>query len=176
MERETDSHLWFLHWDSQGLSDVFMHRNTATLIYTKTRTPLYSALPWLGAYNRVTKYWLRIGRACFSAGNWQQKECKNSGDVAPSCLFVCEHCHHFSKRCSMAGLMNEKPEKALWSMESMKFLSLWDRRGFSLRNSLSKLLQSLAAFCTWTYKQQSNEKRHTTLHDYGSDGEVQTKM
>lgn len=63
---------------------------------------------------------------------------------------LCKDRPHFSKRCSMLGLMNEKPEKALWSMESMKFLSLWDRRGFSLRNSLSKLLQSLAALCRRT--------------------------
>jgi hypothetical protein len=42
--------------------------------------------------------------------------------------------------------MKEKPSKAVWSMESMKFLSLKDSRGFSLRNSRSKLLQSLADF------------------------------
>lgn len=51
--------------------------------------------------------------------------------------------------CSSLGLTKEKPLNALWSMESMRFLSPWDRRGFSLRNSRSKLLQSLADFCGW---------------------------
>lgn len=48
---------------------------------------------------------------------------------------------------SSLGLMKEKPANAAWSMESMRFLSAWERRGFSLRNSRSKLLQSLADFC-----------------------------
>lgn len=51
--------------------------------------------------------------------------------------------------CSSLGLTKEKPENAVWSIESMRFLSAWDRRGFSLRNSRSKLLQSLADFCGW---------------------------
>lgn len=49
--------------------------------------------------------------------------------------------------CSSLGLTKEKPANADWSMESMRFLSAWERRGFSLRNSRSKLLQSLADFC-----------------------------
>lgn len=50
---------------------------------------------------------------------------------------------------SSLGLMKEKPAKAAWSMESMRFLSAWESRGFSLRNSRSKLLQSLGDFCGW---------------------------
>lgn len=50
---------------------------------------------------------------------------------------------------SSLGLMKEKPLKAVWSMESMRFLSAWERRGFSFRNSRSKLLQSLGDFCWW---------------------------
>jgi len=47
---------------------------------------------------------------------------------------------------SILGLMKEKPLKAVWSIESIRFLSPRERRGFSLRNSRSKLLQSLADF------------------------------
>lgn len=61
--------------------------------------------------------------------------------------------------------MKEKPAKADWSMESMKFLSPWERRGFSLRNSLSKLLQSFGAFCDWQ-KRYANQKR-----EYMIDGD-----
>lgn len=50
---------------------------------------------------------------------------------------------------SSLGLMKEKPAKAAWSIESMRFLSAWERRGFSFRNSRSKLLWSLGDFCWW---------------------------
>lgn len=43
--------------------------------------------------------------------------------------------------------MKENPSNADWSMESMRFLSAWESRGFSFRNSRSKLLQSLGDFC-----------------------------
>lgn len=56
---------------------------------------------------------------------------------------------HLLIMLSSLGLMKEKPAKAAWSMESMRFLSAWDSLGFSLRNSRSKLLQSLGDFCGW---------------------------
>ena len=63
----------------------------------------------------------------------------------PSPFFYC----FLSRMCSNLGLIKEKPLKAVWSMESMRVLSQWDSLGFSLRNSLSKLLQSLGDFCWW---------------------------
>lgn len=47
---------------------------------------------------------------------------------------------HFSRNCSNLGFTKEKPRKADWSIESMRFLSLKERLGFSFRNSGSKLL------------------------------------
>ena len=46
----------------------------------------------------------------------------------------------FSRSLSNLGFRKEKPANAVWSMESMRFLSLKERRGFSFRNSWSKLL------------------------------------
>lgn len=70
---------------------------------------------------------------------------------------------HFFIMCSSLGLTKEKPENAAWSMESMRFLSAWERRGFSLRNSRSKLLQSLGDFCGWQFRDfsQVNVTKHT---------------
>lgn len=67
---------------------------------------------------------------------------------------------------SSLGLMKEKPAKAAWSMESMRFLSAWESLGFSLRNSRSKLLQSLGDFCGWQVRDfsfQVNVKKHTEV-------------
>lgn len=60
---------------------------------------------------------------------------------------------HLLIRGSSLGLTKEKPANAAWSMESMSILSPWDNRGFSFRNSLSKLLQSLGDF--WERKVRS---------------------
>lgn len=54
---------------------------------------------------------------------------------------------HFFIIGSSVGLTKENPANADWSMESMRFLSPWESRGFSFKNSLSKLLQSLGDFC-----------------------------
>lgn len=53
---------------------------------------------------------------------------------------------HLLIKGSSLGLMKEKPANAVWSIESMSILSPCDSRGFSFRNSLSKLLQSLGDF------------------------------
>lgn len=45
-----------------------------------------------------------------------------------------------SRNCSNLGFTKEKPWKAVWSIESMRFLSLKESLGFSFRNSGSKLL------------------------------------
>lgn len=47
---------------------------------------------------------------------------------------------HYSRNCSYLGFTKEKPLKAVWSIESMRFLSLKESWGFSFRNSGSKLL------------------------------------
>lgn len=72
---------------------------------------------------------------------------------------------HLLIMCSSLGLMKEKPANAAWSMESMRFLSAWDSRGFSLRNSRSKLLQSLGDFCGWQVRNFSliNVIKHTEV-------------
>lgn len=141
MERDTVSYPRLLHCDSQVFSDVCMHRNTATLMCTQ-----------LGhvSTQRCQDFALTTELQNTDCGLEELAYLQATDDKVSVEMWrpLCEDYLHFSKRCSMVVLMNEKPEKALWSMESMKFLSLWERRGFSLRNSLSKLLQSLAAFCT----------------------------
>lgn len=143
--------LTFLLICSLQPSDVSMHTNTSTSIYTEQEPPStrYSWHSQEEDFVLVTELQntdcrtahLSVGLQCDRIRELSE----NSRDVAP----LCDYSSHFSKRCSIFGLMNEKPENALWSMESMKFLSLWERRGFSLRNSRSKLLQSFAAFCNW---------------------------
>lgn len=49
-------------------------------------------------------------------------------------------------KVSIPGLMKEKFLNMFWSMLLMSALSANDSRGFSLRNSLSKLLQSYGDF------------------------------
>lgn len=66
---------------------------------------------------------------------------------------------HLLIRCSSLGLTKENPAKADWSMESMRFLSAWERRGFSFRNSRSKLLQSLGDFCAMQFRNFSKVNR-----------------
>lgn len=125
------------------------HKHININIY-RTRTPLYTYYSWHSQEEDFVLVTELQNTDCRTAHLSVGLQCdrirellENSRDVAP----LCDYSSHFSKRCSIFGLMNEKPEKALWSMESMKFLSLWERRGFSLRNSRSKLLQSFAAFC-----------------------------
>lgn len=67
-------------------------------------------------------------------------------------------CLHLSIMRSILGLIKEKPAKAVWSIESIRFLSVWERRGFSLRNSRSKLLQSLGPFCDWQRRAVSSTR------------------
>lgn len=49
-------------------------------------------------------------------------------------------------KVSIPGLMKEKFLNMFWSMLLISALSANDSRGFSLRNSLSKLLQSKGDF------------------------------
>lgn len=67
--------------------------------------------------------------------------------VCWSTMFLKSLSFHLLISGSILGLTKEKPLNAFWSMVSMSFLSPCERRGFSFRNSRSKLLQSLGDFC-----------------------------
>lgn len=70
--------------------------------------------------------------------------------ASPSGAVSQQHAHilsfHLLIKGSSLGFTKEKPANAAWSMESMSIFSPWDSRGFSFKNSLSKLLQSLGDF------------------------------
>lgn len=65
---------------------------------------------------------------------------------------------------SIPGLMKEKFLNIFWSILLMRALSANDSRGFSFKNSLSKLLQSYGDFLIRVGGREEQKEENQPLH------------